>query len=29
MIKKYYPKDKAFGYKENDFRGIWVVDMKK
>ena len=29
MIKKYYPNDKAFGYKENDFRGIWVVDMKK
>jgi len=29
MIEKYYPTDKAFGYKENDFRGIWVVDMKK
>ncbi|NWF88411.1 MAG: DUF3365 domain-containing protein [Ignavibacteriaceae bacterium] len=29
MIKKHYPNDKAFGYKENDIRGIWVVDMKK
>lgn len=28
-INKLYPTDKAFGYKENDLRGIWVVEMKK
>jgi mono/diheme cytochrome c family protein len=28
-INKLYPNDKAFGYKLNELRGIWVVDMKK
>ncbi len=28
-IKTKYPTDKALGYKENEIRGIWVVEMKK
>jgi mono/diheme cytochrome c family protein len=27
-IKTLYPQDKAFGYSENELRGIWVVEMK-
>ena len=27
-IKAKYPKDKAMGYKEGDFRGLWVVKVK-
>ena len=28
-INELYPNDRATGYKENELRGIWVVDMKK
>lgn len=28
-IKKLYPTDKAFGYSENEIRGIFVVEMNK
>jgi nitrate reductase cytochrome c-type subunit len=28
-IKKLYPKDLAIGYKVNELRGIWVVEMDK
>lgn len=28
-IKTKYPDDKALGYKENEIRGIWVVEMTK
>lgn len=28
-IKTKYPNDKALGYKENEIRGIWVVEMTK
>lgn len=28
-IQKLYPKDQAFGYKANELRGIWVVEMNK
>lgn len=28
-ITKLYPNDKAIGYKENELRGIWVVEMVK
>jgi cytochrome c len=27
-IKAKYPKDKAMGYKEGDFRGLWVVKVR-
>jgi cytochrome c553 len=27
-INQLYPKDKATGYKENEIRGIWVVEMQ-
>lgn len=29
MINKHYPTDKAVGYKENEIRGIFVVEMSK
>lgn len=29
FIKELYPNDKATGYKENDLRGMWVVNFKK
>ncbi len=29
IIKGLYPTDKATGYKENDLRGMWVVNFKK
>jgi len=29
QIKKLYPNDKAIGYKSNELRGIWVVEMNK
>lgn len=29
IIKKYYPKDKATGYKAGDLRGIWHITFKK
>ncbi|KAA3638643.1 MAG: DUF3365 domain-containing protein [Bacteroidetes bacterium] len=29
IIKGLYPNDKATGYKENDLRGMWVVNFKK
>ncbi len=29
IIKGLYPNDKAIGYKENDLRGMWVVNFKK
>ncbi len=29
MINRLYPGDKATGYKLNELRGIWVVEMKK
>lgn len=28
-INKLYPGDKAIGYKENEVRGVWVIEMKK
>lgn len=28
-IKKLYPADKATGYRENEVRGLWVVEMEK
>ena len=28
-IKKLYPSDKATGYRENEVRGLWVVEMEK
>jgi cytochrome c553 len=28
-LKTLYPNDKAFGYQENELRGIWVVEMGK
>lgn len=28
-LKKYYPNDKAFGYKLHDFRGIWSIKLSK
>lgn len=28
-IEKTYPDDKAFGYKVNDFRGAFVIDVRK
>ncbi len=28
-IEVLYPNDKAFGYKSNELRGIWVIEMKK
>lgn len=28
-ILKHYPNDKAKGYKEGDFRGIWSIELKK
>ena len=28
-IQNIYPSDKAFGYKENELRGIWVIEMDK
>jgi cytochrome c553 len=28
-LTKLYPQDKATGYKENELRGIWVVEMVK
>jgi hypothetical protein len=28
-LKSLYPNDLATGYKENDIRGIWVVEMEK
>lgn len=27
-IKELYPEDKAIGYKENQIRGMWVIEMK-
>lgn len=27
VLKSIYPNDKAIGYKENELRGIWVVEM--
>jgi hypothetical protein len=29
IIKEYYPNDKALDYKENELRGIWVLEMPK
>jgi len=29
IINRLYPEDKATGFKLNDLRGIWVVEMKK
>jgi len=29
IIKGLYPTDKAIGYKEDDLRGMWVVNFKK
>ena len=28
-IENIYPNDKAIGYKENELRGIWVIEMNK
>jgi len=28
-INELYPGDKAIGYKENEVRGLWVIEMKK
>jgi len=28
-IEQLYPEDKATGYKENELRGIWVIEMEK
>lgn len=28
MIKKLYPQDKAFGYSENEVRGIWSIELE-
>lgn len=28
-IEAHYPKDQALGYKANEVRGIWVIEMKK
>ncbi len=29
QIEKLYPEDKALGYKINELRGIWVIEMNK
>ena len=29
LIKLYYPDDRATGYKENNFRGMWTVRFKR
>ena len=29
MIKKFYPNDKAIGFKEGDFRGMWSITFKQ
>jgi hypothetical protein len=29
ILKKLYPNDKAIGYKENDLRGLFKIEMNK
>lgn len=29
MVKKFYPNDKAIGFKEGDFRGMWSITFKQ